>query len=230
MDGFTSPTLFGRFVDRCQQLVGVIEDNRDWRSPFRRLIDAPFREFSEPERAVAQTILLNVFTRAVQRQHEGRFVVPHEAALLLANGALRDGFLYLLQMIDSVAHRQGNDDHHAGEADPRLRPGLTYLRRRYADPGLSLADTARQSNLSKWHFGRVLKEVTGASFRYHLIEIRMVKARELLENTALEVKEVAGKVGYKHLSHFSRHFKRRTGVSASEYRKRSCGSGKRNRR
>lgn len=230
MKASASTTSFGRFVDSCQQLVGLIEANRGWRTAIRHVVDQPFQEFSEPERAVAQTILLNIFTKAVLHRSGGKFAVPYEAGLLLANGALREGFAYLLHTFDSCSREQAKERLPIGVTDPRLRPGLDYLHHRYSDAELNLADTARQSNLSKWYFDRLLKKVTGTSFRDHLRAIRMTKARQLLESTSLEVKEVAGRVGYRHASHFSRNFKRHCGVSASEHRRLSSASGESNSR
>lgn len=230
MKASASMTPFGRFVDSCQQLVGLIEDNRGWRAAIGRVIDQPFQEFSEPERAVAQTLLLNIFTRAVPHHSGRKFAIPYEASVLLANGALREGFAHLLYTFDSCLPEQAKERLPVGVTDPRLRPGLNYLQHRYSDAELTLADTARQSNLSKWHFDRLLKKVTGTSFRDHLRAIRMTKARQLLESTPLEVKEVAGMVGYRHTSHFSRHFKRHCGVSASAYRRLSSASGEGNSR
>ena len=208
--------------------MNLVEEGRDWRAALRRALDHPFGQFDEPERAAAQSILLNIVARAVEGRSAARLEVFERAAALLAEGDLHRGFLRLVHAIESNRRLDGSglpDD----AMDPRVGPALSYLRARYADCTLTLSDTARQSNLSKWHFDRVLKQVTGATFRHHLIEIRMGKAKELLESTRLEVKEVADKVGYKHVSHFSRHFKRRHGVSASEYRKGSFKSTKRNR-
>jgi transcriptional regulator GlxA family with amidase domain len=49
--------------------------------------------------------------------------------------------------------------------------------------------------------------------------LRLLKARELLSTTDLNVTEVTFKVGFKSLSHFSREFAREFGKSPSEFRK-----------
>jgi AraC-like DNA-binding protein len=224
MAGKTS--AFSRFVTQCHDVVGAVEAGREWQTSMRCMLERTFDTFTVSERAVARTIVMNIFVRAFERHSDGELVVPQRTAALLAKGQLREGFLGLLDSIEDGADRQARAP--AGDADPRLGPGLTYIRTRYADATLSLADVARHSNLSKWHFDRVLKEVTGGTFRDHLIAIRMVKAKELLESTVLEVKEVADRVGYKHVSHFSRHFKHRHGISATEYRRRSYALRRRN--
>jgi AraC-like DNA-binding protein len=225
MSGKTS--AFDRFVAQCHDLVADVDAGRHWQTAMRSLLEHSVERFTAVERVVARTVLMNIFVRACERRCVP-LVVPPQSATLLAKGRLRDGFLGLLDAIgDGAAPRTSTPD---ADGDPRLEPGLTYIRTRYTDATLSLADAARQSNLSKWHFDRVLKNVTGASFRDHLISVRMVKASELLESTLLEVKEVAARVGYKQVSHFSRLFKHRHGISATEYRRRAYARRRRNAR
>ena len=50
----------------------------------------------------------------------------------------------------------------------------------------------------------------------YLINCRLMKARELLLN-GMAVEEVCGRVGYRNLSHFSRAFKSKVGVSPKQY-------------
>ena len=49
--------------------------------------------------------------------------------------------------------------------------------------------------------------------------VRMEKAKELLENTDLTVKDIAEKTGYTSANSFCRAFRRVTGMNTSEYRK-----------
>ena len=52
-----------------------------------------------------------------------------------------------------------------------------------------------------------------------LTDIRMQKACDLLKNTTLRVLEVSSAVGYENTEHFYRAFRRKTGLTPSEYRK-----------
>lgn len=48
----------------------------------------------------------------------------------------------------------------------------------------------------------------------------MCRARELLENPALRISEIAERVGYADTAHFSRVFKKLEGMSPGEWRNR----------
>ncbi len=73
--------------------------------------------------------------------------------------------------------------------------------------------------LSPEYLSRIFKSEIGKSPYTFLIELRINKAKELLENTDTPIHIVALQVGYSDAYHFSKQFKRTTSFSPSEYRK-----------
>ena len=66
---------------------------------------------------------------------------------------------------------------------------------------------------------KIFKDITGVSPINYLIQIRLTKARQLLEKEeVLTVKEVAKAVGYEDAYHFSKSFKKHFGLSPSMVR------------
>ena len=64
----------------------------------------------------------------------------------------------------------------------------------------------------------VFKEHTGmAPYQYHL-QLRISRAKELLNGTRLSVKEIAARLHFDDTYHFSRIFKKKTGMSPSKWR------------
>ena len=61
---------------------------------------------------------------------------------------------------------------------------------------------------------------TGKNFIKYLTEVRLEKARELLETTQFSTSQVAEFVGYNDRSYFTSVFQKKMGVSPAEYRKR----------
>jgi AraC-like DNA-binding protein len=53
-----------------------------------------------------------------------------------------------------------------------------------------------------------------------VLDIRMKEAKKLLERTSLRITEITDRLGYSDITYFSNAFKRKTGVTPSEYRKR----------
>lgn len=91
-----------------------------------------------------------------------------------------------------------------------------YLEAHYAED-ISLEDLAEHVNISPQYFSKLLKRTTGFNFIDWLAMLRVRKAKELLINTSLTVKEVCFLVGYKDPNYFSRIFKKRTGITPSEF-------------
>ena len=69
------------------------------------------------------------------------------------------------------------------------------------------------------YLSRLFKQVTGTNFSKYLIELRMKKAKELLENSNIKVSEVASCVGYNDLSNFIQTFKKFYNITPSQLKR-----------
>ncbi|MBQ2802705.1 MAG: helix-turn-helix transcriptional regulator [Lachnospiraceae bacterium] len=85
---------------------------------------------------------------------------------------------------------------------------------------ISLDQIAENMYLSSFYISKIFKSETGESPIRHLINIRLEKAKELLEGgRGGSIQEVAASVGYEDAYHFSKLFKKRYGISPSQARK-----------
>jgi|GEM_PF-857973 len=83
---------------------------------------------------------------------------------------------------------------------------------------INLKDTAAKFNLSPYYFSRTFKKVFGYGFSDYLNLVRINKAKELLRDDSLSVKEIGYLVGYNDPNYFSKVFKKYEGVTPTEYR------------
>lgn len=89
------------------------------------------------------------------------------------------------------------------------------------DRDVPVPELAAAVNLSTSRFAYLFRRETGVPPARYLRDLRMERARQLLERTFLSVKEVMAFVGINDPSHFSRDFRRRHGVAPTRLRARS---------
>ncbi len=83
---------------------------------------------------------------------------------------------------------------------------------------ITLIDVAEHVYVSQWHLSKLLNRYTGKNFSEVLNGCRVEAAKKLLAEPGLRIGDIAEQVGFADTAHFSRVFKKLTGVSANEYR------------
>ena len=101
-----------------------------------------------------------------------------------------------------------------------VQNALKMIQARMQDPP-TLGELAYCSGLSPTYFSQVFKVVTGMRFQDYLMEIRLNKAKNLLRNINLRIKNIAHESGFKNPNHFCRIFKRKTGLNPTNWRLRN---------
>jgi AraC-like DNA-binding protein len=91
-----------------------------------------------------------------------------------------------------------------------------YLERHFAE-NVSLDEITAVAGLSSYHLIRVFREETGLPPHAYLEQVRIHRARHLLR-AGTSIAEVALQTGFSDQSHFTRHFKKMTGVTPGQYR------------
>lgn len=93
-----------------------------------------------------------------------------------------------------------------------------YIDDYYWDNNMSLNMVADKFNKNPAYLSKLFKKETSRNFSDYIINLRIDRAKELLEDVSLKTYEVANKVGYVDPSHFIKVFKKYTGMSTSKYR------------
>lgn len=84
----------------------------------------------------------------------------------------------------------------------------------------SLTDYAEEADLSVAQFSLLFKQHAGVSPMVYFNELRIQRASELLDDSELSVKQIAGELGFDDPLYFSRAFRKCVGLSPAQYRKR----------
>ncbi|KAF6608308.1 helix-turn-helix transcriptional regulator, partial [Paenibacillus sp. EKM208P] len=87
----------------------------------------------------------------------------------------------------------------------------------YADTELSAEQVSCGVFVDPSYLRRVFRKESGFSIVDHITHIRMKKAKELLLNGNRKLSEIAESVGYSDPNYFGKCFKKRFGMTPTEY-------------
>ncbi len=110
----------------------------------------------------------------------------------------------------------------SGSSTEVVEHAAEYLRAHISEH-ISVGELSAIARLSSSHFSTVFKKHFGYSVVQYQTQLRMARARELLDTTTLQIAAVASAVGYQDAFYFTRHFHRIHGMTPRAYRSRHTG-------
>jgi AraC-like DNA-binding protein len=100
---------------------------------------------------------------------------------------------------------------------PSIQRALSYINNSYRKP-LTLEEAAEQAQLAPNYFSECFHKATGVSFQTYLNNLRMKFAAAMLISSDLPITDICYASGYNTLSHFTRAFKNKYGLTPTSYR------------
>jgi len=101
--------------------------------------------------------------------------------------------------------------------DGRIQKVLDFIGKNL-ESHLPLSELASLTSLSDSRFRHLFTVETGMSPRVYLRKLRLARARQFLDESRLNIDQIALKVGWQDRSHFERRFKQVYGVTPAQYR------------
>ena len=95
---------------------------------------------------------------------------------------------------------------------------ILYMKE-HLEENLSTSAVAEQIGCSRSYFCILFKRLSGLSFGDYLQQVRIERAKELLQNTSDSVTEIAFSSGYNDIYYFNRVFRKAVNCSPMEFRK-----------
>lgn len=104
------------------------------------------------------------------------------------------------------------------ENDKIIAEAAEYIYFNY-DKNITLEQVADKFNMSKSHFSKRFKIVTGFGYKEYLISVRIKEACDMLLNTDKTITDIAFECGFNDSNYFGDAFRKAKGVSPHKYRK-----------
>ncbi|NHV25961.1 GlxA family transcriptional regulator [Burkholderia sp. D-99] len=156
----------------------------------------------------AVTSYQNLALRVVDKLANARVAAAVARLMLIdANRVSQDSFIDL--------GRMGHDEHD----DPAIARAQRWMEKHLREP-FSLARLSDHVAMSERTLHRRFRDAVGAPPLRYLQSLRIEVAKRLLAETKLAIDTVCERVGYADISGFRQLFKRETGISPGEYRRR----------
>ena len=101
-----------------------------------------------------------------------------------------------------------------------LRAPVDYMKKHMFEPGFSITEMISLSGVSEPYFRRIFNAFYGMPPKRYVLTSRVSRAKYLLiTDPAIRVQDAADAVGYTDVFHFSKTFKKETGMSPEMFRK-----------
>src|SRR5690606_1439722 len=98
-----------------------------------------------------------------------------------------------------------------------------YIDEHYSEE-ISLELLSQKTFISASYISALFKKTFNIGVSEYVSELRMEKAKELLQSSNWKVEEIAGKVGMTNSTYFITRFKRRYGMTPNQYKQHVKGS------
>ena len=105
-----------------------------------------------------------------------------------------------------------------GSDERKLQAACRYIEK-YYHRKIALNEVADLVSMSAFQLCRLFRRGTGSAFKEYLVRYRLIRAETLLLGTSASITEIACAVGFGDSSNFQRLFRKKNGVTPSEYRK-----------
>lgn len=132
----------------------------------------------------------------------------------------RQGELYKFfgYLIENSLRPSITKDKHDYPQSYYVKQAVTYIKYHYMDP-VKIDGLASYIGITRSYLTTCFQKEIHMSPKEYLMDVRMRKAAELLENSSLSIGEIAASVGYPDQLGFSKRFKEKFGMSPKHYRK-----------
>lgn len=130
----------------------------------------------------------------------------------------KENFEYRSHLFSDLVTQYAIENGVDQRTDEVIVKALSKINQRLQNRDIKLVEIAEQSGLSYVQFLRRFKAVTGVSPSDYVATIRLQKAKELLTDTDLLIKEIAYACGFENEYYFSNFFKKHTQISPSAFR------------
>lgn len=104
------------------------------------------------------------------------------------------------------------------DEDARIGEVCRYIEENYSDVNININSIGNTFDIYPAYLSKMFKKSCGITMVDYINNIRIRKAKEMMESTDLTIMEISAKAGYGHIRTFNRIFKKYEGITPGAYR------------
>lgn len=124
--------------------------------------------------------------------------------------------LQIISLIYSIGKKEAQNYESVNKQ--KIQEACIFMQEHIYDK-FALEDIAKSTNMSYSNFRKVFKSHTGITPHQYILQIKLCKIKDLLNNTNMSIHDIATKLNFESPDYFSYFFKSKTGLSPLSYRK-----------
>ncbi len=109
----------------------------------------------------------------------------------------------------------------SGKRIAKVIEEIRFLMRQNISQNLNLEELAKQNNFGYSYFRKMFKKYTGVSPGQYHLQLKLIRAKELLISKDKTVKEISDELGFQSIYYFSNLFKKKEGINPTQYRRKN---------
>lgn len=164
---------------------------------------------------ILESILYGLKNQANVKAIDKGLINEFREALLMQN-SIRAAFeitnRYIGKMLQQIAEDRKN------ESNRPIKEAQKYIGEHYAS-AVTLEEVSALIGFNATYFSTLFKKETGMNFLEYVTIARIKAAKQLLSDSRKSILDISHEVGYGDFKHFTKQFKKVTGLTPSEYRK-----------
>lgn len=106
----------------------------------------------------------------------------------------------------------------SGKRIAKVIEEVRFVMRQNIEKELNLKELAQQNNVGYSYFRKMFKKFTGVSPGQYHLQLRIMRAKELLISTDKSIKEISCELGFQSIYYFSNMFKKKEGINPTQFR------------
>ncbi len=171
---------------------------------FNRLYQSFVYHFSEEIQVRLKTMFFDILAEYQKNTPYREFIMQ--------------GMLFRIFTTILEEHLPTETDFHPLPLSPQIMDAIVYMENHYKEQP-SLEETARHAGFSAGYFSRQFHAQLGMPYNTYLNNIQIRHVQILLATTDMSIMDIAHETGYCHGEYLSAQFKKKTGLTPSQYRK-----------